>query len=211
MTMNKGKKIRILLADDHLVVRMGIASIISYENDLEVVGEASDGKEAVRLAGQLKPDIVLMDLVMPHMGGVEATAAILATCPDTRVVILTTYGTSTDLKAAMEAGASGAIAKTASQEDIIAALHETARGKSVVCKEFIQALKATDEPPRLSPRQLETMTYIAKGFSNQEVANMLGLSIDTVKDYLKTIYTRLDVSTRAEAVSLAVSLGLIHP
>ena len=205
------KKIRVLIADDHAVVRTGLAALLATESDFSVVGQARNGEEAVREARRLRPDIVLMDLVMPHMGGVEATAAILATCPDTRVVILTTYGTSTDLKAAMEAGASGAIAKTASQEDIIAALHETARGKSVVCKEFIQALKATDEPPRLSPRQLETLTYIAKGFSNQEVANMLGLSIDTVKDYLKTIYTRLDVSTRAEAVSLAVSLGLIHP
>lgn len=209
--MNKDKKIRILLADDHLVVRMGIASIISYEDDLEVVAEASDGREAVRLAKQQRPDIVLMDLVMPHLNGVEATAAIRAACPDTRVVILTTYGTSADLKAAMEVGASGAIAKTASQEDIIAALRETAKGMSVVSKEFAHALKAANEQPKLSIRQMETLTYIAKGFTNREVADILGIRIDTVKDYLKTIFSRLGVASRAEAVSLAVSLGIIKP
>ena len=208
--MNKGKKIRILLADDHLVVRMGIASIISYEDDLEVVAEASDGKEAMRLAKQLRPDVVLMDLVMPHMGGVEATAAIRAACPETRVIILTTYGTSSDLKAAMDAGACGALSKTSSQNEIIDALRKTASGNQVVSREFVHSLNA-NESPKLSLRQLETLTYIAKGFSNKEVADILGISIDTVKDYLKTIYTRLGVSTRAEAVSLAVSLGAIKP
>ena len=209
--MDKDKKIRILLADDHLVVRMGIASILSYEDDLAVVAEASDGREAVRLAKQLRPDVVLMDLVMPHMGGVEATAAIRAACPDTRVIILTTYGTSSDLKSAMDAGACGALSKTSSQREIIDALRKTASGRQVVSREFVHSLKTAAEPPKLSLRQLETLTYIAKGFSNQEVADMLGISIDTVKDYLKTIYARLGVSTRAEAVSLAVSLGTIKP
>ena len=209
--MSKGRKIRIVLADDHLVVRMGIASIISYEDDLEVVAEASDGREAVRLAKQLRPDIVLMDLVMPHMGGVEATAAIRAACPDTRVIILTTYGTPSDLKSAMDAGACGALSKTSSQREIIDALRKTASGRQVVSREFVHSLKTAAEPPKLSLRQLETLTYIAKGFSNQEVADMLGISIDTVKDYLKTIYGRLGVSTRAEAVSLAVSNGSIQP
>jgi len=207
--MVKDRKIRILLADDHLIVRMGIASIISYEDDLEVVAEASDGKEAVRLAKQLKPDIVLMDLVMPHMGGVEATSAIHIACPETKIIILTTYGTSTDLKAAMDAGACGALSKTSSQPEIIDALRKTVAGKQVVSREFVHALKSVQEPTKLSLRQLETLSYIAKGFTNQEVANMLGLSIDTVKDYLKTIFARLGVSTRAEAVSLAINLGII--
>jgi len=209
--MAKDGKIRILLADDHLVVRIGIASIISYEDNLEVVAEACNGKEAVQLAMQLKPDIVLMDLVMPHMNGVEATAAIHEACPETRIIILTTYGTSSDLKAAMDAGACGALSKTSSQPEIISALHETFRGGKVISREFVHALKTVQELPKLSLRQMETLIYIAKGFTNQEVANMLGISVDTVKDYLKTIYTRLNVSTRAEAVSLAVSLGIIKP
>jgi len=209
--MSKDKKIRILLADDHLIVRMGIASIISYEDDLEIVAEASDGREAVRLAKQLKPDIVLMDLVMPHMNGVEATAAIHAACPETKSVILTTYGTSTDLKAAMDADAYGALSKTSSQPEIIDALRKTVVGKQVVSREFVHALKSVQEPPKLSLRQLEILSYIAKGFTNQETADILGLSIDTAKDYLKTIFARLGVSTRAEAVSLAVSLGIIRP
>jgi len=209
--MNKDKKIRILLVDDHLIVRMGIASIISYEDDLEVVAEASDGKEAVRLAMQLKPDVVLMDLVMPHMSGIEATAEIRTACPDTRIIILTTYGTSSELRAAMEAGASGVLSKTSSQPEIIDALRKTVAGRQVVSREFIHLLKATPESPKLSLRQRETLSYIAKGFTNQEVADMLGISIDTVKDYLKTIFARLGVSTRAEAASLAVSTGIIRP
>ena len=209
--MSKNDKTRILLVDDHLVVRMGIASIISYEDDLEVVAEASDGREALRLAKQFKPDIVLMDLVMPHMNGVAATAAIREACPETKVVILTTFGTSSDLKAAMDAGACAALSKTSSQQEIICALREVVQGGNVVSREFIHALRTTPESPKLSPRQIETLTYIAKGFTNQEIANLLGISIDTVKDYLKTIYSRLGVATRAEAVSLTVSVGLIKP
>ena len=209
--MEKNSKIRILLADDHLVVRMGTASVISYEEDLEVVAEAGNGKEALSLSMQLKPDIVLMDLVMPHMDGVETTAAIRAACPETRVIIFTTYGTSPDLKAALDAGACGAISKASSHSEIIAAIRKAVQGESVISREFIPSLRATQELPKLSLRQMETLTHIAKGFTNQEVADMLGLSVDTVKDYLKTIYTRLGVSTRAEAVSLTVSLGLIKP
>jgi len=209
--MHRERKIRILLADDHLVVRIGIASIISYEDDLEVVAEASNGSEAVRLAQQLKPDIVLMDLMMPHMNGVDATAAIRETCPATRIIILTTYGTSSELKAAIDAGACGALSKTSSQPEIIRAIRETFNGEQVISREFVHSLKTVQELPKLSLRQMETLIYIAKGFTNQEVADMLGISVDTVKDYLKTIYARLSVSSRAEAVSLAVSLGIIKP
>ena len=200
---------RILLADDHLVVRMGIATIISFEKDMTVVGETDNGKDAVRLALELKPDVILMDLMMPKMNGADATAGILKATPNSKILVLTTFGTSGDIKKILDAGAAGALVKTSSQQEIIDAIRTVAAGGRVVSKEIENSIKAERPAPRLSTRQLEILALVAKGFSNQDIAQLVGIGVNGVKDHLKNIYSILEVSSRTEAATLAVNLGLI--
>ena len=208
MSANGGKT-RILLADDHLVVRMGIASIISFEPDLEVVAEADTGEEAVALARVHKPDVVVMDLMMPKLNGADATVAILQENPAVRVLILTTFGTSEDMRRALDAGAAGGLVKSSSQAEIIAAIRAVAAGQRVLSPEIEHALGTDAEPPLLSMRQLEVLNLAAKGFTNREIGEILGIGVNGVKAHLKVIYTRLGAASRTEATSLAINLRLI--
>jgi len=209
MTRQAAKKTTILLADDHLVVRMGIATILSFEPDLQVIAEADDGVEAVRLARELKPDVVVMDLMMPKKSGADATVEILRERPETRVLVLTTFGTSKDMRRAIDAGAAGALLKTSSQQEIIAAIRAIADGRKVISGEIEQALGSTPELPLLSARQLEVLKLTAKGFTNHEIGRLLGISENSVKDHLKAVFARLGVASRTEATSLAINLRLI--
>lgn len=202
-------KIKVLLADDHLVVRMGIAAIISFEKDLAVVGEADNGEDAVRLARELKPDVVVMDIMMPRKNGVEATIEILKENPAAKVLALTTFGTSQDIRKTLDAGAVGALVKTSSQAEIIGAIRAVASGQRVISKEIENSLKSTMETPRLSSRQIEVLTLVAKGFANGDIARLLGIGVNGVKDHLKNIYSTLNVSSRTEAVTIAINLKLI--
>ena len=202
-------KIRILLADDHLVVRMGIASILSFEKDIEVIGETDNGADAVRLARELKPDVVLMDLKMPQLNGADATMQIHATTPDVKILILTTFGTSAELKTAMDCGASGALLKNSSQAEIINAIREVVSGKCVMNYEIQHGIEELKSVPKMSQRQLEILNLVAKGFSNKEIADILGVSLETIKDHIKKILVRMGVSSRTEAASLAVNLQLV--
>ena len=155
MSANGGKT-RILLADDHLVVRMGIASIISFEPDLEVVAEADTGEEAIALARAHKPDVVVMDLMMPKLSGADATVAILQENPAVRVLILTTFGTSEDMRRALAAGAAGGLVKSSSQAEIIAAIRAVAAGQRVLSPEIEHALVTAAEPPLPPPNRLSS-------------------------------------------------------
>lgn len=202
-------KIRILLADDHMVVRMGIASVLTFAGGMEVVGEAETGLAAVKLAHELKPDVVLMDLKMPGLGGAEATAQIHAQDPEVKVLILTSFAASVDIKKAMDAGASGALEKNSSRTEIIDAIRGVARGQQVVSEEIRNTIRSISTIPELSPRKVEILNLVAKGLSNREIAEIVGVTSETVKDHVAKILKAIGASTRAEAVSMAINLGLI--
>jgi NarL family two-component system response regulator LiaR len=204
-----GNRIKVLLADDHLVVRMGIAAIISFEKDLVVIGETDNGIDAVRLARELKPDVIVMDIMMPKMSGADATVEILRENPAAKVLALTTFGTSQEIRKMLDAGAAGALVKTSSQTEIIEAIRSVAAGRHVISKEISNSLKVAPDAPKLSSRQIEVMNLVAKGFANNDIARILNISVNSVKDHLKNIYTILDVSSRTEAATIAINLKLI--
>ena len=204
-----GNRIKVLLADDHLVVRMGIAAIISFEKDLVVIGETDNGIDAVRLARELKPDVIVMDIMMPKMSGADATVEILKENPAAKVLALTTFGTSQEIRKMLDAGAAGALVKTSSQTEIIEAIRSVAAGRHVISKEISNSLKVAPDAPKLSSRQIEVMNLVAKGFANNDIARILNISVNSVKDHLKNIYTILDVSSRTEAATIAINLKLI--
>lgn len=202
-------KLRILLADDHLVVRMGLSALIDKQPDMSIVGEAADGAEAVELAAKLTPDVIVMDIMMPGTGGAEATARIKSERPDAKVLVLTTFGSSPDVKRALDAGACGALTKDALQEELLGAIRRVAAGERVVDREISSSLAALSDEPNLSARQLEVLKLVAKGFDNKEVARLLGLSVDGVKKHLKVIFATLGASSRTEAVSIALGKHLL--
>ena len=151
------KKIKILIADDHKIVRMGLAALLATERDLQLVGEAENGIEAVRLAAGLKPDIVIMDIMMPKKDGVEATQEVLSASPDTKVLLLTSYGTSNAVAQAINAGASGALMKTADDAQIVSVIRRLAAGEKYVSPEIKKSISETPTIPILSPRQTEVL------------------------------------------------------
>ena len=165
--------------------------------------------EAVRLARELKPDVIVMDLMMPRMDGVAATLEILKENPRAKILVLTTFGTSQDIRKTLDAGAVGALVKTSSQAEIIGAIRAVASGQRVISKEIENSLKSTMETPKLSSRQIEVLTLVAKGFANGDIARLLGIGVNGVKDHLKNIYSTLNVSSRTEAVTIAINLKLI--
>ena len=205
----KPDKIRILIADDHLIVRMGLSLLISRQKDMTLVGEAENGEAAVRLAAETRPDVIIMDIQMPILNGTAATRRILSAHPEARILILTTFGASADVAAAIDAGACGAISKDNAQDALLDAIRKTAAGETAMDDDIRAALDSYRAAPRLSDRQIEILDYASRGLENAEIAKILGITGDGVKKHLKQIYAMLDVSTRAEAASLALRLGLI--
>ena len=199
----------ILIADDHLIVRMGLATIIGLESDLAVVGEAKDGIEAIRLAGELKPDVIVMDLMMPRLNGAAATARILAADQSAKILILTTFSSSEGVKAALDAGAVGAIAKDSSDSELLAAIRAAAAGRRTLGLEMRRSLSEAESVPTLSRRQKDILLYVAKGLTTNEISEILGIGPDCVKAHLRTACSRLDASSRSEAAAKAVAKGLI--
>jgi DNA-binding NarL/FixJ family response regulator len=203
--------IRVLVADDHPVVRGGIVALLQTAPDVEVVGEATTGLEAVDLALALTPDLVLMDLRMPGIDGDETTARILAARPSIKVVILTTYETDDSILTSIEAGASGYLLKAAPQEEILTGVRSVARGEVALAPRIaavlVQRLKSPT--PTLSPRETEVLKLVAAGQSNPSIAASLFLSEATVKTHLIHIFEKLGVSDRTRAVTKAMELGLL--
>ena len=203
------EKIKVLLADDHLVVRMGLAAIISLEKDMSVVAEADNGIDAVRLAAEKNPDVIVLDLMMPKLDGAGATAQIVAADPEAKVLVLTTFGGSIDVKHALDAGAKSALVKATSQNDLIAAIRRTAHGESVICSEIANTIESDADSVELSDRQLEILGYVAKGLSNREIAETMNVGRDCIKAHLKTVFAKLGVASRSEAAAFAVTRNMV--
>ncbi|MEA9984807.1 MULTISPECIES: response regulator [Subtercola] len=209
--------IRVLVADDHPIVRSGIVALLRSAGDIDVVGEAVDGLEAVRLALELRPDLVLMDLRMPGLTGAEATARVLAAQADAagmRVLVLTTYDTDDHILAAIEAGASGYLVKAAPQEEILAGVRAVAAGQTVLAPSIASMLvnRMREEKvvlPKLSSREAEVLRLVAAGSSNPEIARTLFIGEATVKTHLQHAFEKLGVTDRTRAVTRAMELGLI--
>ena len=202
-------KISILVADDHKIVRMGLKSLFAATKDLSVVGEADNGVATVRQALRLQPDVIVMDLMMPQKDGVAATAEIHERLPETRIVVLTSYSTSDTIAAALAAGASGAIMKSADDETLLTAVRAVAEGRTFISPE-VRGILAVDPPaPTLSPRQQEVLVLLAKGFNNTEIASQLGISRTVVKEHVENLLVKLEAANRTEAAAIALRKGLV--
>jgi DNA-binding NarL/FixJ family response regulator len=205
--------IRVLLVDDHLVVRTGLRALLGVHDGIEVVGEAADGAEAFRLATELRPDVVLMDLVLPVEDGVSATARIRAELPGTQVLVLTTFDTDADIFRALAAGAVGYLLKDVDGADLVGAIRAAARGESVltpsVAARVVGRMRAPAEEA-LSARELDVLGLAAEGAANREIARALHISEATVKTHLLRVYAKLGVNDRTAAVTAALAKGMLR-
>ncbi len=204
--------IRLLIVDDHPIMRDGLRGVFSDDPGFEVVGEASDGAEAVRMAQRTAPDVILMDLRMPTMGGVEAIARLQELGHPARVLILTTYDTDRDVLPAIKAGATGYLLKDAPRDELIRAVRAAHAGQSVLSPSVAAALidlAGNRGPDALTPREIEVLRLVADGATNQVAARQLLISETTIKTHLLHIYTKLGVRDRASAVATAYKRGLL--
>ncbi|MEI2726679.1 MAG: response regulator transcription factor [Verrucomicrobiota bacterium] len=202
--------IRILIADDHYVVRMGLVALVETEPDLQVIGEAADGVQAVELFKELRPELTLMDLRMPLKDGITATREIRGQFPEARILMLTTFDGDDDIHKALTAGANGYLLKNATRESLIPALRAVAAGQRWIPKEVAHRLANRKMFEELTPRELEILHQLAKGLANKEIAAVLNISEYTVKDHLKSILGKLRVADRTEAVTAAIQRGILH-
>lgn len=204
----KTTKWRILIADDHTVVRMGLSALLGCQGDIEVVGEATNGAEAVERTKLLKPDVVIMDLSMPILNGAAATRKIRESAPETRVLVLTSFGSSGELVTAVRNGATGVLMKDASNDELLSALRTVAAGGRVIPREVERALADDSGTTALTPRQLDVLRAASNGFSSEEIAKTFGITSDCVKKHFTVIFEKLGVANRTEAVALALRKGL---
>jgi DNA-binding NarL/FixJ family response regulator len=205
--------IKILMADDHPVVRAGIRGMLETQPDFEVIAEAENGREALDQTSKHKPDVVLLDLRMPEMDGVEAIGKIKENHPDIHILVLTTYDTDADIVRAVEAGATGYLLKDAPREELFRAVRATARGETVLAPPVAARLmsKVRDKgDTALTAREIDVLMLVARGANNQDVGEKLHISTATVKSHLLQIYQKLGVSDRTAAVTTAIERGIIR-
>jgi DNA-binding NarL/FixJ family response regulator len=215
------RKIAILLVDDHTVVRQGLRALLSAEEDIEVVGEAENGRLAVMLARKTNPDVVVMDVAMPLLNGLEATRQILKMLPSTKVLVLTSYGDDECVSQLMDAGASGYLIKQTAANDLIRAIREVQRGNAFFSPTIAKRLRdqcresfATGQPPRksgeLTTREAEVLQLIAEGFSNKQIAAELNISIKTVEKHRQQVMNKLNIHDVAGLTRYAITKGMVE-
>jgi len=210
LSSDGAKRIRVLVADDHPVVRTGLAAVITQEPDLLLAAEAENGERAVALFREHQPDVVLMDLRMPLMDGVEAIRKITAEFPGARILALTTYEGDADIRRALEAGARGYLLKDMLLTDVVQSVRAVHHGERVIPNAVAARLAEFPERSDLTERELEILQLVARGLSNKEAARAIGRTDETVKIHLKNVFAKLGVADRTEAVTVALTRGLLH-
>ena len=203
-------RIKVLIADDHAVVRIGLAALFGTERDMQVVGQAKDGEEAVTLALATHPDVVVMDLRMPKTDGATATRLLKDKLPGVNVLILTSYGEADGVAHALDADASGAITKTAEDTILTSVVRRIAAGERYVSPEIKKLLKDSPPVPKMTTRQEEILTYMAKGLTNKDIASLLRIREDSVEEHVNLILAKLDAANRTEAVAIALQKHLLN-
>jgi DNA-binding NarL/FixJ family response regulator len=203
-------RIRILAVDDHPLIRSGLRAVIASEPDMEMVGEAANGEEAIDRYREERPDIVLMDLRMPVMDGLAATVAILREFPDAKIVALTTYEGDEDIHRALSAGARGYLLKDMMRSQLLQVIRTVQKGQRAIPAAIAARLAEYTPRIELTPRELEVLTLMAKGFSNPEIASTLGRTESTMKVHVSNILQKLQATDRTEAVTVAIQRGILH-
>lgn len=207
-------KIKVIIVDDHVLVRSGLEVVLGMFDDMVLAAQAGDGEEAVRLCAELKPDVVLMDLIMPGMSGVEATRRILEACPETKVVALTSFTEDDLIGETLRAGAIGYLMKNVSADQLADAVRAAAAGRSTLAPEAADVLVRSVSAPRsqaesLTAREQEVLKLMADGLTNADIADRLVIGVATVKTHVSSIIAKLGVATRTEATALAIRRGLV--
>ena len=210
LAMSTEAPIRVLCADDHPLVRKGIASILANETDVVLVGEAGSGQEAVEQFRKLQPDVVLMDLRMPEMTGIEATRIIRSEAPEAKIIALTSYDGDQDIYRAIEAGVRGYILKEMVHTEVLRAIRTVHAGKRLMPAEVAERLSEYFPQMALTPREVEVLRFVAKGMANKEIAHQLGTASGTIKMHIQNILAKLDASDRTHAVTIALERGILH-
>ena len=202
-------KIKVLIADDHTIVRAGLTALLGTEKDIEVVGEAKNGAEAVSNAVELHPDVVIMDLMMPKMDGVEATKELIRKAPSAKPILLTTYGTSDGIAHALRAGARGAVLKNADNSELAKAIRIVAQGGDYISPDIRQQLAADPPVPALTPRQSEILESMVRGLTDRDIAQQFGLNPESVSEHVRAIRQKIGAANRTEAVAIAMRKYLL--
>ena len=203
------EKIRILVADDHAIVRMGLVALLATEQDIEVVGEAEDGREAVKQTVVARPDVVIMDIMMPAMDGIAATAEIVKRAPGVKILILTTSSSSDDYSRALAAGAHGIVVKRAANMELLSAIRKVASEKRVISSEARRLMKEDPPTPKLTERQLGIIHSMMRGLTNREIAMQFNITPNCVKAHIKRVCNKIGAANRTEAVAIAMRKHLL--
>ncbi len=207
--MKKNDKIRILIADDHSVMRIGLTALLESTDKFKIVGEATDGEQAIEKAVELTPDVIVMDLMMPSKDGADATANILKVLPNAKVLVLTTFDHSDLISRALNAGASGALLKSASNDELIDAIGAVATGERRISPEILRILEEDPPARTMTSRQLAILQSITRGLTNQDIARQFGICEDSVKEHISVILSKLGAANRTEAVAIAMRKQLL--